>query len=94
MTGGIHIRPGTKATINGIDIERCGELAVGYARAVGRGRADMAVGLTDEGEIAASGGALLRKMRSKGYSREICRDALWAKIVNEAQQLKPGPRSA
>lgn len=87
MTGGINIKQGSHAVINGIDIERVVELAVSYARAVERGSASMVVGLTREGEIASVAAALLTRMRSKGYSRDICRDALWAKVINEAQSM-------
>jgi hypothetical protein len=86
MTGGIHIKPGTNATINGIDVQRVIDLAVSIAR-IGHVDFDKSSGVSrDAYAIAVTAGRLLSRMRSKGYSKEICRDAVWAKAIDEAQR--------
>lgn len=88
MTGGIHIKPGTKATINGIEVERCVELAVSVAQ-LGVQAAD---GLPAQyASVATRAARRLNKMRQRGYSWDICRDALWATVIDEAQRLSAQP---
>ena len=85
MTGGIHIAPGANVTINGIDVQCVVDMAADLA--AGRPPHGFAlVARTREGWIAHVAARLLTKMRSKGYSRDICRNALWAKVVDEANR--------
>lgn len=90
MTGGIHITPGAGVVINGIDVERVVGFAVEIARGnLGQLPVDSGHDATPrEHGIAMAGAALLNKLRTKGYSKDICRDALWAKIIDEAQRVK------
>jgi hypothetical protein len=86
MTGGIHIKPGTSATINGIDVQQVIDLAISVAR-TGRAGFDKSSGVSREAHaVAVTVGRLLSRMRAKGYSKEICRDAVWAKVIDEAQR--------
>lgn len=86
MTGGVHIRPGQNIVINGIDVQRCVEAAIIIAQSIAGGGRYYGDG--DEHHVAAAGGKLLAELKRKGYSRDICRDALWAKIIDEAQRVK------
>ena len=96
MTGGVHIRPGSNITLNGVDVQRCVDLAIEMSRRP-TSQWNLPIGDANyshsEHLCAVAGARALNKFRTKGFSREICRNALWAKIVNEAQQLKPIPEA-
>ena len=87
MTGGVRIKPGQGLVLNGIDIDHAVEVAIGMMR---NDRCDL-LNVSDDREraVAEAGCATLRKSRRAGYSRDICRDALWAKVIDEARRLDP-----
>lgn len=82
MTGGIHIATGTNATINGIEIQKCVDVAIAMAK----GLFDRTDGPEGYAPIAHKAAQRMTKARAKGYSRQVCRDILWATVVDEAQR--------
>ena len=94
MTGGLHVKPGSNVAINGIDVQRCVDLAIyvsqgGSVRDLDEAIHDRLATYTPaEHGVATEGAKTLKKVRTAGYSKDICRDALWAKIIDEAQRVK------